>query len=281
MTTLRTAEHCLGFETNFFSREGLPEEKVQMVFTSNSRPTSTAMEKDILEYWKQHRTAGQFDGDRVRFEGLHYRRKDECLTVSYSYEKYRTYFFFTRKKFPKAYHPRLLGAYLIIITKDGMIPIGLREQPEGHSEWWSIAPAGYVDVMRISRGNRWRAETFWNTAARESEEELAAPEKLDKSKIRLIGVFSSYATNWDVDATMVARVSYDSSEIRLKGSEHESLKFLETSEESLREELQEIVQKRASFGYLGANIALLLGHLYGLDDYRQTLEKIVRHSKQI
>ena len=166
MTAVRIGEHFLGFETDFFSQDGLPEHKVQMVFTSNSRPTSEDMENNILEYWKHHKTVGQFDGDRVRFEGLCYQRKAKCLALSYSYEKYRTHFFFARNKFAKAYHPRLLGAYLIVITKDGMAPIGLRTQAGNPVEWWSIAPAGYVDIRHVSRGNRWQAETFWNTAVR-------------------------------------------------------------------------------------------------------------------
>lgn len=276
MTTVRTAEHFRGFQTDFFSQDGLPEEKVQMVFTSNSRPTSQAMEKNILQYWKQHRTAGQFDGDRVRFERMRYRRKDKCLTVCYSYEKYRTYFFFTRNKFAKVYHPRLLGAFLIVVTKDGMVPIGLRTQAGVPVEWWSIAPAGYVDVGRISRGNGWRAETFWDTAVREFREELVAPEKLDRSRIRLIGVFSSFATNWDVDATLIAHVGCDSREIGLKGDEHKAIRFLETSEGSLKKELRRLAEKRDSMGYLGANIALLLGHLYGLEEYRLTMEEIAK-----
>lgn len=279
MTAARTAEHFLGFETDFFSQDGLPEENVQMIFTSNSRPTSQALGKSILEYWKHRKCAGQFDGNRVRFEGLRYNRKDKCLTVSYSYEKYRTYFFFTRNKFAKTYHPRLLGAYLIIITKDGMVPIGLRTQGENLTEWWSIAPAGYVDIKRISNNNQWQSETFWSTAVRELEEELAVPEKLDRPKIKLIGVFSSFATNWDADATMIARVGYDSKEIDIRGSEHKAIRFLEASEASLKKEFQILAEKHESMGYLSANIALLLGHLYGLDDYRLTMEEIAKRFK--
>ncbi len=278
---VKQTEHALGFEMKFLLPEGLPSENVQMIQTKNSRRTTEIIEERIRRYWWKKKQPNMFDGDRPRFEGIHYKKRSRELKIFCSHEKYRTHFYTGNTILPRSHQAQPFTINGIVIAKDNVIPIGLRKA----ERIWEIVPAGYVDMKpvvskttRIEAGllNHWYIETPHIAAARELHEELAIPEgDFSASKMRLVGIVFNYSRYYDTTASIMIPVECDSSEIELRGDEHERLRFVKTSLNYLKEELVELSQdQNTSSGHLRGDIALTIAHLHGYSEYIKTLKNV-------
>ena len=115
-----------------------------MIQTKNTRKTNEAIEQRIMIHWKTDRQNHVFDGDRARFEGFQYNEKSQDLKILYSHEKYRTYFYTAETALQRPYQAELLSINGVIITKDNLVPIGLRTVETNQKGIWHIVPAGYM-----------------------------------------------------------------------------------------------------------------------------------------
>lgn len=281
------AEHALGFETEFLCPEGLSPDKIQMLQTKNTRKTNQIIQERIMEYWQERRQNNMFDGDRARFEGVQYEDRSRQLRIFYSHEKYRTYFFTGNTTLPKPYQAQLFSINGVVITKDNAIPIGLRKpETTNQGRLWHVIPAGYIDVnptldepTRTSTPGLpecWYSETPHATTERELHEELTVPEgAFNVSKMRLVGIVYNYHVNYDTTASMVGPIECDSSEIGLRGDEHERIRFVKASLKNLKEESIQLAQEPSTnSGHLRGDIALTIAHLYGFSEYIKTLKTV-------
>lgn len=280
-------EHSLGFEIELLLPEGLPSKKVHMTQTRNTRTTSEIIEERIRSYWEKNRKDRMFDGDRARYEGFHYNEKTRELEIFYSYEKYRTYFFTGNSTLPKSYQAQLFSINGIVITKDNTMPIGLRRaEATNQGRIWHVIPAGYTDVKPAADttagmeapipSKRWYCESPHVAAARELYEELAIREEaFSASKMRLVGIVYNYGRNYDTTASIIIPVECDSSKLRLRGDEHERMRFVRATLHDLKQELIQLsLDPSTSSGHLRGDIALTIAHLYGYSKYIKTLESV-------
>jgi hypothetical protein len=286
-TDQKELEGFLGFGTEFFFLGGLPKERIRMEYRKNSRVTSTAIEEKIGRHWRDNRPPGAFDGDRARFEGAHYDKGLGELTIFFSHEKYRTYSFLEGFNLPRTYQARLFSVNGVVITKDNKIPIGLRKaESTNQGRMWHIVPAGFVDMSLPDQGQmseekenlqKWHCELPHVAALRELSEELSMPsEQIDTSKMSLVGIVYNSMRNFDCAATIIIPSGCDSSEIDLRGEEHENLRFIDTTYDGLRQELLKMSRyPNTGSGHLRGDIALVIGHLYGHSKYIATLESIL------
>lgn len=176
----------------------------------------------------------------------------------------------------------------IVITKDNLIPIGLRRGETNQGRIWHIVPAGYIDVRPVvckttkvgaehpSQG--WCSETPYAATERELHEELAVPkESLITDKMKLIGIVFNYRKNYDATISVIVPAECDSSEMTLRGEEHEIMRFLKASLGDLKEELIKLSRdQNTSSGHLRGDIALTIAHLYGFSEYARALEVVSR-----
>jgi len=292
VTYYKHLERFLGFETKAIFPQGLSSEKVQMVQTKNTRKTDIMIEKGIRTYWKKNSQHNMFDGDRARYEGICYDEKRHELGIFYSHEKYKTYFYTANMNLSRSYQAELLSINGVVITKDNLIPIGLRTAQTNHMGIWHIVPAGYIDIERAvddaARKERptlpevWSSETPYAATERELQEELAIPKEcVDASKMKLIGVVFNYNRDYDTTVCVAVPVDCHSSEIALRGEEHQTMRFLKTSLNDLKEELIQLSKDRStSSGHLRGDIALTIAHLYGCSQYVKTLESVAKEASK-
>ena len=270
-------EHTLGFEIECMFPEGLPSERVRMIQTKNTRKTNRIIEEGIARCWQEKRQVGMFDGDRARFEGIRYRKKSNKLNIFFSHEKYKTYFYTGNTTLPKSHQAQPFSMNGIVIARDNVIPVGLRKaETTNQGRIWHVVPAGYVDLKPTShrgKAEQWYCETPHAAAERELHEELAIPKGgLDRSKMRLTGIVFNYDRYYDTTASIVIPVECDSSEIKLRGDEHERIRFVRASLNDLKEELIQLSQDPiASSGHLRGDILLTIAYLYGYSECIKTL----------
>lgn len=286
---IKCVEHYLGFETEFLMPEGLLSEKIQMIQTKNTRRTNKTIEERIRRYWDEKRQGSMFDGDRARYEGFCYNETNRQLKIFYSHEKYRTYLYASDSNLPRPYQAELLSINGVVLTKDDLIPIGLRTAETNQQGVWHIIPAGYIDTELVvsnmiksgeSKQGIWNSEAPQTATERELHEELTLPKKaVDISRMKVIGIVFNYKRDYDTTVCVVVPVDCNSDEIALKGDEHEKLRFLKTTVKSLKEELMQLSgEPNTSSGHLRGDIALTIAHLHGHSEYVKTLENVYRES---
>ena len=286
------AEHALGFEIDFIFPEGLPPGKVDMIQTENSRKTDKVIEHKIKHHWEKNKQPRMFNGDRARYEGKRYDEKSCKLNIFYSHERYMTYFYTADKGLPRSYQADLLSINGVVITKDNLIPVGLRGVETNQAKIWHIVPAGYIDVNLVDAkakvgmptlSEAWHSETPYVATERELHEELSLPmESVDTNRMRVVGIIFNYHTNFDTTISVIVPVDCDSSEIALKGSEHETLRFLKVSLSDLKEQLIELsLDLSRNSGHLRGDIALTIAYLYGYSEYCKTLKSVQKEISEL
>lgn len=285
-------EHALGFEVKFLSLTGLSPDRVHMVQTKNTRRTNETLERNIKLCWEKNKQNHVFDGDRARFEGTCYDEKADRLELCFSHEKYRTYFYTRDKTLQKPYQAQLLSINGVVVTRDNLIPIGFRTARTNQEGIWHIVPAGYIDVKPIDNEvvstkrsglpELWSSETPYTAAERELHEELFIPAGCHStSKMRLIGIVFNYCREYDTTICIVVPVDCASGEIRLRGDEHESLRFLKTSLNDMKRELIQLSRNQSiSSGHLRGDIALTIAHLYGYSEYVKAIASASREASR-
>jgi hypothetical protein len=119
----------------------------------------------------------------------------------------------------------------------------------------------------------WSSETPYTATERELHEELVIPKEcVNVNKMRLIGIVFNYSRDYDTTICVVVPVDCNSNEIGLNGEEHESLRFLKTSSDSMKEELIQLLKDQdTSSGHLRGDLALTIAHLYGYSEYVKTI----------
>lgn len=288
---IKHLEHAVGFETEILLPEGLPAEKVTMIQTKNTRKTDTNLERKIGNSWQQNKQLNMFDGNRARYEGVCFDGIKRDLKIFYSHEKYRTYFYTADADLPRPYQAELLSINGVVITRDSSIPLGLRTRETNQNGIWHVVPAGYIDIESPNCAaeedisalkNVWRSETPYAATERELHEELSIPrECVDVSRMRVVGILFNYNRNYDTTICVMVPVNCHSSEIALKGEEHESIRFLKTSLDDLKEELIQLSKDPStSSGHLRGDIALTIAHLYGYPEFVKTLENIHKETSK-
>ena len=134
------------------------------------------------------------------------------------------------------------------------------------------------DVTRAERSSLsqiWKSETPHAATIRELHEELAVPKEcVNVDKMRLIGIIFNYNRSYDTTVCVMIPVDCHSTEIALRGEEHETLRFLRTSLNDLREELIQLSRDPSiSSGHLRGDIALTIAYLYGYSQSVKALRK--------
>jgi hypothetical protein len=302
-------ERLLGFETEYrFFEGGLPASAITFSKTKNTRKTEPYINQFIQAEWnkvveKAKATGGKaFDAPRARYEGSMFDHQNQHLTVLWSEDRYSTHGAIRGTILPREYQANLFTINGIPLPKDGVVPILLRNPnatDQGRIE--HIAPAGFIN-LKGSKGpivpegideavtrllfnelhipdGPYYLESPHEATKRELNEEIEYPvAAYVPEDMSVIGIAYNYRKNFDYEAAVVIPLNCDSSEIKPKGKEHEkdALRWVSTSRESLKNTLFELsFAPDNNSGHLRADVALLIGHLYGAREYENALNEVV------
>ena len=301
----RHSEHLLGFETDIIFFDGLPAQNVSYVPTQTTRKTTPYTNLFIKNHWGEitKKNPQVFDAPKVRFEGSMYNQDENTLFILWSEDRYSTHAAMRDTILPKAYQANLFTINGIPLTSDNKIPIVVRNPKKtDQGRIKHITPAGFVNLKKLGGS---QPESVEDTISRKLLDELQLPilyamenpykaterelhEELKHAtdfsanvfkpeRMRILGIVYNYKKNFDYTATVLIPLDATSSEISLKGEEHEDeIDWTSTTLDSLRTTLYELaIAPETNSGHLRGDIALLTGHLYGKKAYLQTLDDII------
>ncbi|HKZ45076.1 MAG TPA: hypothetical protein VJ343_00025 [archaeon] len=295
-------ENILGYETAMTFLDGLPAERVRYFQCENTRKTSPYLNQLIKTRWEEikNKSKQAFDAPRARFEGCAFNQEDGNLWIFWSEDRYSTHAAMRDTIVPKPYQANLFTINGIPLTKDGKIPVAVRNpMATDQGRIRHITPAGFIDLKKIGNDlvlentrdavirkfldeidlpSPYKMETLHKATKRELDEEIEISNEsgVDAEKMRLLGIVYNYRKNFDYAASVLIPMEASSHNVRLKGKEHEEIGWVNTNLDSLKSTLYELaIAPETNSGHLRGDIALTIGHLYGKDCYVKTLEEIV------
>jgi len=301
----RYDENLLGFETDLIFFEGIPASNVVYHKVPNTRRETPYIRRLIESRWQEivKRNPWAYDSPRARYEGATFDNDTRTLQIFWSEERYSTHAVMRETIFPRSYQANLFTINGILLTRDGYIPIAVRNpRRTDQGRILHITPAGFIDLKKV--GTRFVPERVdeatlrklldelnfigvhimespYDATLREMKEELKRkkPEgeiPFDPNKMSIIAIIYNSRKNFDYTAAVLIPVNLSHEEITLRGEEHEELKWVRTSLDSLKTTLFELaIAPETNSGHLRGDIACLIGYLYGVEEYKKTLEEIV------
>jgi len=201
---------------------------------------------------------------------------------------------------PKSYQANLFTINGIPFPRDEKIPILWRDpKTTDQGRIRHIAPAGFIDVYSIKDklvpesvekatirnllrelsfpGSNYM-ENLFDTTGRELGGELYFPKgAFIPETMKVLGIVYNHKKNFDYMASVLIPLDCESTEIKVKGNEHEDhIDWVNSNLESLKSTLFELAfAPETNSGHLRGDVALLIGHLYGMKEYKKTLEECV------
>lgn len=297
----RLNEHILGFETEMIFFEGLPAKDIRYIPVPNTRKTIPYTSQLIKNRWEEikDKNPNAFDAPRARYEGSYYDQDTKVLHVLWSEDRYSTHAAIRETILPKAYQANLFTINGIPITADEKIPIAVRNpKTTDQGRIKHITPAGFIDLRKLGGElkpesveeavtrklldelqlpSNYSMETPYGTTEKELHQELTFPETaFNPDRMRILGIVYNYRKNFDYEAAVLIPLDATSSEITLRGKEHDELEWINTSLDSLKSTLYELaIAPETNSGHLRGDIALSIGHRYGQGAYLKALDDIV------
>lgn len=281
-------EMALGFEFELFLPAGISATDTQMIVVPNSRPKIYPLEKRIRSFWARNKKPHQFDGNIPRFEEAIYDGK--ILRIFVSPEKYKSHFFLRTTALPKEYQVQAYSINGILKTKDRKIVTGIRNpKATDQDRIEHIVPAGFINMNELphiaairrlkeelflpSEPREFLSESPFSSAKRELKEEL---KNASANNLKILGIIYNSRKNFDTTTAMFMQTPIPSSEIRIRGKEHEELCFTKTTRKSLSKKFLSLCQNPdLNSGHLRGCIAALFAHKYGFSAYNSLIEKAI------
>lgn len=298
----RHNERVLGYETDMIFPMGIPAQNIQYIKVPSTRKTTPYINQVIKNRWNEITTKypQAFDAPRARFEGSIYDQSTNLLKILWSDATYSMHAALRETILPKSYQANLFTINGIPFPKDEKIPILWRNPKKtDQGRIRHIAPAGFIDVYDIRDklipetvekatiryllkeltfpGSNYMKGVF-DTTERELHEELVTPKHaFNLENMRILGIVYNYSKNFDYTASVLLPLNCESTEIKVKGDEHEGgIDWINTNLESLKSILFELaLAPETNSGHLRGDVALMISHLHGQEKYEEVLEECV------
>lgn len=292
-----------GFHIHRLFPNGLPREKLRYLKTESSIHIPDELQNKIDEAWREtvEKNPNAFDAPRARYEGSIFDSETGELIIRYSELNYRTHAYMRNTVFPKHMQANLWTINGVVLTSDNKIAIGIRNPEETDQGGINhIVPAGFVDMMSTEEGllaeEPYRAavrklldeitfpgnlysETPHDSSERELVEELDVSSDILMEPSRLLAIVYNSRKNFDFTATMLLKVAEPSSELRLRGKEHEGLYFIDATTLAIESELKDLaLVPELNSGHLRGDLAAMIAYINRDNDplatYRNSLIEI-------
>lgn len=288
---IHSAETAFGFQYELLIPDGVPAGNTQLVPVKNSRPKIDSLESKIMRYWEKNKKPGQFESNRPRFEGAIY--DGENLMIRVSPDKYSAHFFLRTTNLPKELQVQAYSINGIVITKDNKFVTGIRNPKttdQGIIE--HIIPAGFINSNEMLTNETIRilnkelyiplqpessvlklTESPFTSTARELDEEL---EGVIPKEMRILAIIYNSRKNFDTTTSVLIPTNIDSSEIMLKGKEHDEIRFTDITQKSLEDKFYDLCKNPDSnSGHLRGSLAAFYTHRYGLPSHDKLIEETI------
>ncbi len=266
-------ESAFGFEYRFFQPSGVSEKNTRMAIVPNSRPKIRRIEEEILPFFEKNRMPTQFNGDKLRFEGMMFDGKK--LLIKGSPEKYATHFLIRTTNLPEDYQALLLSVGGILVTNDRKLVTGIRNNKNtDQCRIYNMVPGGFLDI--IIKGEEVVSDSPFSCGENELSEELETADgaPIGYEKMEILGIIYNSRKNYDNSIAMLMPAKVGSSEIKLKGNEHDELVFTDISRKRLENMFYGLnLKPETNSGHLRGDIGLLYARKYGMPSYNSFIER--------